>query len=58
MSYQRKYTREQLVALARQKCLYPPKDATPEELAEFRKLQAEHDKKGRAKYAHLENLKP
>jgi hypothetical protein len=30
MAYERKYTKEQLVALARERGLYPPEDATDE----------------------------
>lgn len=48
-------TKEQLIAAAREKGLYPPENATPEQMKEFRELQARHERKGRAKYAHLEN---
>lgn len=56
MTHERKYkTKEELIAAAREKGLYPPEDATAEQLAEFRKAKAEHYRKGRAKYAHLDS---
>ena len=52
MAYKRKYTKEQLVALARQRGLYPSENATDEELAEFRKQQAAARRWLEIKYAH------
>jgi hypothetical protein len=42
MTYVRKYTKEQLIALGRERGLYPPEDATDEELKLVeRRLSAE-----------------
>jgi hypothetical protein len=42
MTYVRKYTKEQLIALARERGIYPPEDATDEELKVVeRRLSAE-----------------
>lgn len=58
MTHERKHrTKEELIAAARAKGLYPPENATPEQLEEYRKARAAHYRKGRAKYAHLDNLK-
>lgn len=46
--------KEELIAAAREKGLYPPENATPEQLREFRKRQGEHRRKTQAKYAHLQ----
>lgn len=46
--------KEELIAAAREKGLYPPDNATPEQLREFRKRQGEHRRKTQAKYAHLQ----
>lgn len=52
-AYQRKYSREQLVALARQKGLYPREDSTAAERADFQARQDADRRKTRLRYAHL-----
>lgn len=41
MTYERKYTAKEELIAAREKGLYPPENATAEQLRDFRKAQAE-----------------
>ena len=46
--------KDQLIAIARARGIYPPENATPEQMAEFRARQSAHERKFRSKYAHLQ----
>ena len=50
--------KEELIELARNKGLYLPEDAFPEQLAEFRMKQQAHEQKTRSKFAHLTDDHP